>query len=176
MGSIADITEELANDLRGAINNHKVDFAEGIIPENPASSYQAVNILLYGSPLLSHDDGKSHSDGKRRINFCNYEAAEIFGKTIEQMLGTPSVELAPNVDSIREERKRALEESLRERKPLVLTNERRLQWQPDGTNRQILIDAYLFPYEHQGFKSHAASIRLKGYFQPQSSKSLVIYS
>ena len=159
MVSIADITEELAKDLHAAIIKHNVDFLEGVIPENPASSYQAVNILLYGTALISHDKN-------RRINFCNYEAAEIFGKTIEQMLGTLSVELAPNVDNIREERARALETSLLEAKPLMLTNERRWQWQHDGSKRQILIYACLFPYAHQGFKSHAASIRFKGNYQP----------
>lgn len=159
MSSIADITEKLANDLHAAIREHKVDFAEGIVPENPASKYSAVNALLYGSPLLSHDQD-------RIINFCNYEAAKIFGRTIEQMLGTPSVELAPNIDNIREERARALEESLRKWKPLMLTDERRWQWQPDGSKMQILIDACLFPYEHRGFESHAASIKFKGNYQP----------
>ncbi|MBI2655411.1 PAS domain-containing protein [Candidatus Woesearchaeota archaeon] len=159
MGNIADITEELAIDLHTAIVRHKVDFAEGVIPENPASRYSRVNDLLYGTPLLSHNK-------KGIINFCNYEAAKIFGRTVEQMLDTPSVELAPDVDNIREERARALDESLRQTKPLDLTNERRWQWQADGSKRQILIDACLFPYEHQDFKSHAASIRFKGDYQP----------
>lgn len=159
MGNIDEITEELAIDLHIDIVKHKVDFAEGIIPQNPASRHSGVNYLLYGTPLLSHDNNGI-------INFCNYGAAKIFGRTVEQMLGTPSVELAPNIDNIREERARALEESLRELKPLVLPNERRWQWQPNGTKKQILIDACLFPYEHNGFTSHAASVRLKGYYQP----------
>lgn len=159
MVDIADITEELANNLHAAIREHKVGFVEGIVPETPVSRYSTVNALLYGSPLLSHDKD-------RIINFCNYEAAKTFGRTVEQMLGTPSVELAPNIDNIREERARVLEESLRKWKPLMLADERRWQWQPDGSKRQILIDACLFPYEHQGFESHAASIRFKGNYQP----------
>ena len=163
MRSIDSITEELANDLRAAITQHKVDFTEGILPETTASRYASVNALLYGTPLLSHDNNGI-------INFINYGAAKIFGRTVEQMLGTLTVELAPNVDNIREERAMALDESLREWRPLMLANERRLQQQADGTKRQILIDAFLFPYEHQGFKSHAASIRFKGYYQPKVAK------
>ena len=157
MGNIADITEELANDLHAAITKHGVDFVIGNIPENPASKYASVNALMYGTPLLSHDNNGI-------INFFNYGAAKIFGRTAEQMLGTPSAELAPDMDNIRPDRKIYLEQSL---KGLVkLQGARRLQWQPDGSTREILIDAEVFPYEHKGSVSNAASIRLKGYFQP----------
>ncbi|HLC60242.1 MAG TPA: PAS domain-containing protein [Candidatus Nanoarchaeia archaeon] len=156
MGTIEKITEELANDLHAAIVKHGVGFVNGDIPENPASKYASVNALLYGTPLLSHDNNGI-------INFFNYEAAKIFGKTIEQMLGMPSVELAPNVDNIRPNRKTYLDQSLLG--CVTLQDARRLQWQPDGSTREILIDAEVFPYEHKGRVSNVASIRFKGYYQ-----------
>ena len=164
MGSISDITEELAADLRAAILEHRIDFMEKIIPKNPASEYLAVNTLLYGTALLCHDNGKIHDDRKKRIIFCNFEAAEIFGLTIEEMLGMPSEELAPDVGSIRIDRDSYLEKSLKE--PIKLQDLRRWQWQPDKSKLEILIDAEVFPYNHNGNVSNAASISLKGYSQP----------
>ena len=164
MGSIADITEVLAADLRAAISEHRIDFVEKIIPENPASEYLAVNNLLYGTALLCHDNGKIHDDRKKRLVFCNFEAAEIFGLTIEEMLGMLSEELAPDVGSIRIDRDLYLEQSLQE--PVKLHNLIRWQWQPDKSKREILIDAVVFPYSHDGDVSNAASISLKGYSQP----------
>ncbi len=166
MDSIDNITDELAAALHEAILRHRVNFVSGNIPEHPASRYLNVNTLLYGSALLSHDDGKKHRDKKRRVNFCNYEAARIFGLPIEQIIGMPSEELAPNVGNIREDRAKALEKLLRTLQPIILRDERRWQWQPDGSQNQILIDAFLFPYQYKGTNSHAASIRLKGYYQP----------
>ncbi|MAG91644.1 hypothetical protein CMO83_03135 [Candidatus Woesearchaeota archaeon] len=157
MISIADITNELAVALFRAISRHNIHFVAGTIPYDPPSRHKAVNALLYGSPLLSHSN-------RRRINFCNYEATKIFGKTIDEMLGMPSDELAPDVDNIREDRASYLKESLKD--PVHLSNARRWQWQPDGGKKEILIDATVFPYEYKGIISSAASITLKGYYQP----------
>jgi len=153
-----------------AILRQRIDFPEGNIPKELPTLDYLKNVLLYGSALLSHDDGKSYDDGRRRINFCNFEAAKIFGRTVEDLLGTPSEELAPDVGSIREERKKALDESLSDWRLLSLSDERRLQLQTDGSLREILIDAILFPYMHKGFKSHAASITFKGYYPLEVAK------
>ena len=156
MGSIADITNELAVALFAAIDKHNVHFVAGTIPNDPPSMHKAVNALLHGSALLSHKGGI--------INFCNYETAKIFGKSIEEMLDMPSVELAPDVGSIRQDRERYLYQSLTE--PITLQNARRWQWQPDGSKREIIIYATVFPYEYGGVISNAASIRFNGYYQP----------
>jgi PAS domain S-box-containing protein len=146
---------KLAVALLGAIERHQLPFEQR--SKQGISPHEKVNILYHSPNAVLCEDLEG------RLIFFNQAAQNIFGYSLEEALGMPSVELAPT--ELREGRKKLFREVLDQKIAKEVRTTRLTQ-----SGQKILVSGYVFPYElSPGVYSIAAILKKEGPFLTPSS-------
>ena len=138
-------SKELADALLSAIEKHSLDFKPCVNSFEPISPHESVNILFHGSPALLSEDRKGI------LTFYSYAAIDVFGYSVDEAIGMPSLNLVP--ERFREGREQLFNEIINKKVP------RRVEtFRLHKLGHEIEVYAQVFPYESAPGEYNIAAI------------------